>query len=264
MGEEFAFQYFIKSVRRGSPLLWWSSVAMISGMVICLALSFIDVRLIAGVNIWGKPAKFFLSLVVQSFTLAWALSLVPEKLRGAKVASLIFVLAAWSEMAYIIFRASRGELSHFNTSSLTAAILYPLMGVGAVSLVATSMFVGWRIWQQRGANLMREAASVGLIFGGLLGLIAGAYLSSHTSHWIGGDQTDATGLGFFHWSTTGGDLRVAHFIGLHTAQALPLAALSGRRWIIYGAAILMTLVMFATFMMAVYGVPLLALGLTKP
>jgi hypothetical protein len=133
MGEEFALQYFIKSVRRGSPLLWWSSVAMIFGMVICMALSFIDVRLIAGVNIWGKPAKFFLSLVVQSFTLAWALSLVPEKLRGAKVASLIFVLAAWTEMAYIIFRASRGELSHFNTSSLTAAILYPLMGVGAVS-----------------------------------------------------------------------------------------------------------------------------------
>jgi hypothetical protein len=51
---------------------------------------------------------------------------------------------------------------------------------------------------------------------------------------------------------------------LHTAQALPLAALSGRRWIIYGVAILMALAMFATFMMAVYGVPLLALGLTKP
>jgi hypothetical protein len=260
MREEFAIVYVLKSVRRGSPLLWWSSVTMILGMVICLALSFIDVRLIAGVNIWEKPAKFFLSLIVQSITLGWALSLVAEKLRGVKVASLIFVFAAWTEMVYIIFRASRGELSHFNTSSLTAAILYPLMGVGAVSLVATSMFVGWRIWQQRGANLMREAASVGLMFGGLLGLIAGAYLSGHTSHWIGGDQTDATGLGFFHWSTTGGDLRVAHFIGLHTAQALPLAALSGLRWLVYGAALLMVLAMIATFLMAVGGVPLLRTG----
>ena len=35
---------------------------------------------------------------------------------------------------------------------------------------------------------------------------------------------DATGLPFFHWSTTGGDLRVAHFAALHIMQAVPLIA----------------------------------------
>ena len=47
---------------------------------------------------------------------------------------------------------------------------------------------------------------------------------SGAGHWIGGDQTDATGLPFFHWSTTGGDLRVAHFAALHLMQAVPLIA----------------------------------------
>ena len=50
------------------------------------------------------------------------------------------------------------------------------------------------------------------------------YLASGSGHWIGGDQTDATGLPFFHWSTTGGDLRPAHFAALHLMQAVPLIA----------------------------------------
>jgi hypothetical protein len=95
------------------------------------------------------------------------------------------------------------------------------------------------------------------MFGALLGTIAGAYLSSHTSHWIGGDLNDAAGVGFFHWSTTGGDLRVAHFIGLHTSQAVPLAALSGRRWVVYGVAALCAVLMAVAFGMATLGIPVL-------
>jgi hypothetical protein len=256
MRQEFAIVHFLNSARRGSPLLWWSSVAMIIGIAICVVLSFIDARLISGVNVWEKPAKFFLSLVVQAVTVAWALSLAQTHLRSVKTASWIFVFAAWAEMAYIIYRASRGELSHFNTSTLAAAILYPIMGVGAVSLTLTSGFVGWRVWQNRGASLMRETTGVGLMLGSTLGLIAGAYLSSHTSHWIGGDLSDASGLPFFHWSTTGGDLRVSHFIGLHAAQAVPLAALSGSRAVTYGVAVATVLAMTATFAMAVMGMPL--------
>lgn len=229
---------------------------MTIGMALCFALSFLDARLISGVGAWEKPEKFFLSLLVHAVTLAWALSLLPKPARGVKTASWIFVFAAWAEMAYIIFRASRGELSHFNTSTLAAAILYPLMGIGAVSLVVTSAFIGWRIWQQRGENLLREATGVGLMLGAAVGLFAGAFLSSHTSHWIGGDLTDATGLPFFHWSTTGGDLRVAHFIGLHITQAMPFAALGGSRTLVYGVAFLMVIAMAGTFAMAVMGIPL--------
>jgi hypothetical protein len=257
MRQEYAIAYFLKSAQRGSPLLWRSSLLMIVGMVVCLVLSFYDTRLIAGANVWEKPAKFFLSLMVHGVTLAWALSLLPKPARGIKTASWIFTIAAWGELIYIFYRASRGEHSHFNTDTLAAAILYPLMGVGAVSLVLVSAFMGWRVWQQRSDSVMREAASEGLALGAALGLFAGAYLSSHSSHWIGGDMTDATGLPFFHWSTTGGDLRVAHFIGLHATQFIPLAGLSGNRWVVYGTALAVTLAMVGTFVMAAMGIPFL-------
>lgn len=257
MREEFAIVHSIESARRGSPVLWWSSIVMAIGMTLCFALPFVDERLIAGVSIWEKPAKFFLSLIVQAITLAWAISLLPKPARGLKTATWLFVAALTVEMLYMIFRASRGEASHFNVGTFFSAVMYAVMGVGALTLVGTSAFVGWRIWQQRGSNVMREATGLGLILGSALGAIAGGYLSSQTSHWIGGDLTDATGLPFFHWSTTGGDLRVAHFIGLHTTQAVPLAGMSGSRFVVYGVAVLCVLLMAGTFAMATLGVPLL-------
>jgi hypothetical protein len=257
MTDSIAIANFNSQAHRGSPLLWWTCALMAVGMVACYGLQFVDARLIAGVSVWEKPAKFFLSLIVQAATVAWAISLLERPARGVKPATWIFVAALAIEMAYMIFRAARGEASHFNTDTVFASIMYIVMGVGALSLTGTSAFVGWRVWQQRNGNLLREAAGVGLMLGAVLGTIAGAYLSSQTSHWIGGDQTDATGLGFFNWSTTGGDLRVAHFIGLHAAQAVPLAALSGSRWVGYGAAVICTLLMAITFGMAVMGVPVL-------
>ena len=256
MTEEFAIVHLVRSAKRGSPLLWWSSVVMLVGMAICFALPLIDARLIGGVSVWEKPAKFFLSLTVEAVTVAWAISLLPRQALGVKTATWVFVFASWVEMAYIIYRASRGEASHFNQTSVVAIIMYALMGVGAVSLVATSAFIGWRIWQNRAGMVMREAASLGLMLGSVLGLIGGGYLSSHTSHWIGGDLTDATGLPIFHWSTTGGDLRVAHFIGLHATQAVPLAGLSGSRLAVYSVALMCIAAMAGAFILAVMGVPL--------
>jgi hypothetical protein len=71
--------------------------------------------------------------------------------------------------------------------------------------------------------------------------------------------TDATGLAFFHWSTTGGDLRVPHFAALHIAQALPfLAWLIPEKRIVLLGCVGSIIVTFALFAQAIMGIPFLA------
>ncbi|MCA0433451.1 MAG: hypothetical protein LCH46_09315 [Proteobacteria bacterium] len=250
----------LRDMAEGSPLLTRHALAMAAGFLICLALPLVDDRLFNGINVWHKPAKFFLSLSVHMATLAWALSLIPRQERNAPLirwSTAVFITAAWLEMAYITLRAARAEASHFNTDSAFNQVLYSLMGLGSLSLTIATGLIGFVLWWRRGSDVWCEAAGLGLMLGAVLGTVTGLALGSGTSHWIGGDQTDATGLPLFFWSTTGGDLRVAHFIGLHAMQLVPLAALTGRRGLIYGMAGAVLALTIVAFVQAQMGIPLL-------
>jgi hypothetical protein len=213
-------------VEAASPLLVRTAIAFLLLFGLTYAFTGIDPRLVNGVSGWEKPAKFFLSLGLHVATLAWGLSLLDERNRRSRFvryASNTFVTAAVIELAYLSFQAARGEASHFNVSTTFTAIMYPLMGIGAVTLTTVTGLLGWRILRVR-KDAMGFATGWGFILAAVSTTLVAGYLSSMGSHWIGGDQTDATGLPFFHWSTTGGDLRVAHFVSLHIMQALPLVA----------------------------------------
>ena len=249
----------LQDVRGGNTWLWRSTLAFSAGLFICAVLALIDHRLLNGANVWDKPAKFFLSLAVQFATVSWALSLLPtftRATRSVNVAVAAMSLAAWFEMIYMIFRASRGEASHFNDTSVIAQVMYGLMGLGALTLTSTAFFIGFLAWKRRNQSLMTEAAGLGLMLGMVMATVAGGYMSSKQGHWVGGELSDAHGLSFFSWSTTGGDLRVAHFVGMHTAQFIPLAALSGDKRVVYGTAIAAVVLTGIIFVIGASGVPL--------
>jgi hypothetical protein len=249
----------IDDMRAGSRPVWWTVIAFAALALVCVALQQADDRLIHGVNVWLKPAKFFASLAIQFGTVAWALAMLPAAERASRSVrwSMIVMIGwGWLEMAYVVFRASRAEASHFNNEGAFAQIAYSVMGFGAVSMTVIAAFIGIKLWKHRRNGLWTEAASVGLVVGAVLGTLAGAYVSAQTGHSVGGEVTDASGTGLFAWSTTGGDLRIAHFVGLHAAQIVPFAALSGRRSIVYGAALLCAIATFGTFLIAIAGIPL--------
>ncbi len=70
---------------------------------------------------------------------------------------------------------------------------------------------------------------IGLIYFVLFSLFGG-YISSLQGHTV--DSVDGgEGLWFINWSKFFGDLRVAHFFGIHSLQIIPLFALATIKFI---------------------------------
>jgi len=246
----------------------------IAFLIPCLIAYAIDERLLIGVSVWSKPVKFALSLIVLMTTLIWLLPNMDAGARRGRVvrwAALAIGLMGVLEISYIIIQAARGRASHFNDSTPLEAIMYAVMGVGAVTIVIGCFIIGWMLFRHG-----RENAPLGLRLGGAWGLMIGAVLTIVTAsilssgvispdgHWVGGVRSDAGGLFLFGWSRTGGDLRVPHFFATHLMQGLPILGLLLDRflprhvrsglWIgsIFGAVIIA-----ATFLQAVSGKPFL-------
>jgi hypothetical protein len=192
----------------------------------------LDDRTLDGANLWIKPLKFEISLAVYMATLAIVVPLAGPHAatsRAARWMAWIGGATAVLEMAWIIFQAGRAARSHFNFSTPFEGTMYGVMGVGAVLLVLMPLPLALVAWRARSGGL-RAGILAGLLLNLLLGGVFGAILSTRESHFIGGDGTDATGLPFVGWSTTGGDLRIAHFMGLHALQAMLVAGIVMSTW----------------------------------
>lgn len=190
----------------------------------------LDPRTLDGVGVWVKPLKFQLAFALHWLTLAWLAPLLAPPARPALAGWLrVAGVATLVELAVITLQAARGRASHFNAATPLDAVLYYGVMAGAVLLImAATLAMAWLLWRhpadpQRGAPWL--GAVLGLGLGATLTLLVTAPLAAGLidgpGPWVGGVKSNAAGLPVLHWSTTGGDLRVPHFVATHLMQALP-------------------------------------------
>ncbi|MGI5467811.1 hypothetical protein [Streptomyces sp. CA-132043] len=209
----------------------------------------VDDRVLVGSPIWFKPLKFSLSFALYGLTLAWMLGRRPARTRTGRWAGTVIVVTGTIEMAVIIGQTVRGRRSHFNTATPLDAALFQIMGATVVVLwlatlvIAALQFRGGADTDRAAARAVRLGALIalaGLALGGLMTMptpdqqatAAQGLRDALGAHSVGvpdgGPAMPLTG-----WSTTGGDLRIPHFVGMHALQALPLFLLAldtlGRR-----------------------------------
>lgn len=217
------------------PLLGLAALMAATAMV-SLVLAVVDPVQIVGRNGWFKPLKFAISIGVYALTLAWLLDRLPERRqRSGRAAAWAVVVGLVIEMVVIVGAVAGGTISHFNVSSPLAGALWALMGVSIAVVWLVTLVVAAMLWRSADADAARRLAiRAGLVIG-LAGLAVAFLMTSPTdaqlndfagvagAHAVGAGD-DGAGLPFLGWSTTGGDLRVPHFIGMHALQALPLLA----------------------------------------
>ncbi|WP_437953699.1 hypothetical protein WME98_25555 [Sorangium sp. So ce296] len=260
----------IEELLRRSPVLFTAAAVHVALLVLLLGVAPLDARLVTGLNPWIKPAKFAASIAIYLLTINWLVGDVALPPRGRRAVVWGTVAMVSFEMLAIVMQAARGVASHFNQSSLFDGAVFALMGIAILVNTGLAGYLASRFWTTRPP--LPAPYLWGIRLGFLLFMLAcaeGGFMSEQNAHSVG-VADGGPGLPIVNWSTRGGDLRAAHFFGMHALQAVPLfgAWLSARasgsasrtrravRWVIafgvvYGVAAL------GLFLMALAGQPLI-------
>ena len=241
--------------------------------IVFTGLLFLDGRTLAGRNVWTKPWKFATSIAVFTATLGWLLPSLSLTDRVERVATAIVGGAMAVEIALIATQAARGVASHFNDSMPLDTAIFAVMGVTITISSAVVAYLLWRVFRQ--PPDLAPAYLWGIRLGMLVFLIASAegwVMVSWGGHAVGPGAGEA-GLPLVNWSVSGGDLRVAHFVGLHALQVLPFTGYLAATWdrlsargslvVVAGVATLYGGVTLVAFLQAVAGHPVVGAAMTS-
>lgn len=219
------------------PLMLFAAFASVVTLVALVGLV-VDDRELVGAPIWAKPAKFAFSFGLYGVTWAWMLSLQKRHVRLGRTLGTIAAVACTLEVAVVLLQTIRGHRSHFNVETAFDATMWGIMASSIMVLWLANIVGAVLIMMERHID---RPALLSLRLGTLITLagMAVAFLMTWGttyqranrpmkvigSHSVGvrdgGPDMAVTG-----WSTTGGDLRVPHFIGVHGLQVLPLFLLA--------------------------------------
>jgi hypothetical protein len=206
---------------------------------------------------------------VFAITAAWLFGYVRPERRDAPAmrrTAAVLILAGTLELAWIVWQGAHGLESHYNNDAPLFAVMYSLMGLFAVLLIGTTLPLAWEIGRRPAPGLRRDfvaAVVIGLLLTFLLGGGLGGYMSAQPGHSVG---VEGGRVPLFGWNRSGGDLRIAHFLGIHSEQAIPVlgalvagAAARTRRLILVAGIATYVAVTLGIFFQAVAGRPLLPL-----
>ena len=218
-------------------------------LVICIVSAAFDPRTVLGLNPWIKPMKFAVSITLYVWTLAWLLRYLPGPRWALSLVRWGVSLAMLVQMGCIWLQSARGTASHFNIETSFDAAVFGVMGIAAVGntllIVLVFALFFWEYADIRPAYLWGIRFGVFVFF---LASLEGMLMVVNQARTVG-VADGGPGLPFMNWSTEAGDLRVAHFLGIHALQILPLTGYALSRWkkLPAGVQVAVTIVLFIAY-----------------
>lgn len=215
--------YFLETLKSRNGILFYFGLICFIAALIFLLLSRFTSTQVLGINAWIKLFKFAVSIFLFVWAMAWYCAYLPNF--DAKIYSWGITILFVFELFYIVFQAAKGQLSHFNISTSFYAAMYSLMAFAASTITIWTAYIGLLFFTNKFPELpdyyvwsIRLGILIFVIFA-----FEGFVMGSRLSHTIGGAD-GGPGLPILNWSTKYGDPRVAHFVGMHALQVLPIVS----------------------------------------
>ncbi len=259
-------------VKNNSKITYYHALFLLALSVISIGGMIFDDRTLLGVSVWLKPFKFGISGAIFVYSVGYFTHLYNY---GKRKKNFINHLIAWStsiDILIIITQAARGVKSHYNMNSAYDGILFAIMGF-LISLSVLAMIVFLIDTLRRKPKV--EIAILIALFLGWIAMLYGSYVGGQMidqmAHNVGIDD-GGKGLPIVNWSLNGGDLRIAHFFGIHAIQIIPIVGFmftkiwsnsplkSGIATGLFGISYIGLIAL--TFYQAANGIPLIALSLS--
>jgi hypothetical protein len=215
----------------GQPALAQCGLFLLLITPVLLIALLMDTRTVLDVNVWTKPLKFSLALIVYTLTLSWYACYLSDRWRTSiwfKGFASITVAAIMAEMIWLVSASAIGERSHFNVSHAVLAPVYPVMGIIAVTLTAQALVIGVGLLRHQSASLLpltRYSLAYGLIATFVLTVPIASYLASSPANAVltAASAAKANALPLTGLLREAGVSRVAHFLATHAMHVVPLA-----------------------------------------
>lgn len=213
--------HFLNELRLRNEDLFYFSASLFVLSVIFYTLTRITSIQVAGINAWFKPFKFAISIAIYCGTMAWFC----YDLRNFNIEffNRANILLFSFELVYITVQAARAQESHFNRTTTFYRIMFGGMAIAAIAITILAVYAGLAFFNGSFNNEPRYYIwSIRLsIFIFIIFSFEGILMGGRQSHTVGA-QLQTTFLPVLKWNMKEGDLRVAHFIGMHALQIIPL------------------------------------------
>jgi hypothetical protein len=228
-----SFANALRSSLRDQPGMAFTGILAVLMVVASLLGAIFDPKIITGEAAWVKPAKFGLSFAIYAASLIWMLSLLKPS-AWVRWAGILTAVGFTVEVLQVL----RGVRSHFNQATPFDNTLWLLMGVFVGVIWVAGLIVAVLVWRAPNVNpTLALALKLGVVLM-LVGALLAGFMTVPTPEQLAlgdagkpmplsgtntfGAPEGGPGLPFVGWSTVGGDGRIAHFVGLHALQVLPL------------------------------------------
>jgi len=215
-------KYFFETIKdKNEPLFFYGAISMV-GALICFVLSKYSSIQILGISGWIKPFKFFLSVSIFVFTMVLYLQFL-ENQKQVTIYSWSIIVLFSVELFFIVLQAARGKTSHYNLQTTLDSTISIIMGLTIILFMLHTVFIVFLFFNQKYFEVDKNMVLALKLSLSIMVLFAfeGFVMVSVLKHTIGSEDGSA-GLPIVNWSRNHGDLRVAHFFGMHALQLIPL------------------------------------------